>query len=171
LVLISNKLYDWTVAQVGEGASGYVLSEWGVLWQCDNFFWAIKLFLPHCQHTPPLSSHTAKGVGESQFQRLEKRFALCLLCVPNCTPPSISRKCSTVPGKKLNYIMASVAVGIRCMGPLGGKQGFLPHNNHPFWVQFLGVKPYLYPLVILSMYSNLSHAIYLKMHCRLYPTQ
>jgi hypothetical protein len=23
-------LYDWTVAQVGEGASGYVLSEWGV---------------------------------------------------------------------------------------------------------------------------------------------
>ena len=129
LVLISNTLYDWTVAQVGEGASGYVLSEWGVLWQCDNFFWAIKLFLPHCQHTPPLSSHTAKGVGESQFQRLEKRFALCLLCVPNCTPPSISRKCSTVPGKKLNYIMASVAVGIRCMGPLGGKQGFLPSQH------------------------------------------
>ena len=29
-LLISNKLYDWTVAQVGEGASGYVLSEWGV---------------------------------------------------------------------------------------------------------------------------------------------
>jgi len=26
-------------------------------------------------------SPTAKGVGESQFQRLEKRLALCLLCV------------------------------------------------------------------------------------------
>jgi len=74
-------------------------------------------------------SPAAKGVGESQFQRLEKRLALCLLCVPNCTPPSISRKCSTVPGKKLNYIMASVAVGIRCMGPLGGKQGFLPSQH------------------------------------------
>jgi hypothetical protein len=26
-------------------------------------------------------SPTDKGVGESQFQRLEKRLALCLLCV------------------------------------------------------------------------------------------
>jgi hypothetical protein len=27
-------------------------------------------------------SPAAKGVGESQFQRLEKRLALCLLCGP-----------------------------------------------------------------------------------------
>jgi hypothetical protein len=27
--------------------------------------------------------------------------------------------------------MASVAVGIRCMGPLGGKQGFLPYPSGP----------------------------------------
>jgi hypothetical protein len=34
--------------------------------------------------SPPdqrVGGHTAaKGVGESQFQRLEKRLALCLLC-------------------------------------------------------------------------------------------
>ncbi len=30
-------------------------------------------------------SPVAKGVGESQFQRLEKRLALCLLC--GVTPP------------------------------------------------------------------------------------
>ncbi len=29
---------------------------------------------------------TAKGVGESQFQRLEKRLALCLLCAPHSLP-------------------------------------------------------------------------------------
>ncbi len=28
-------------------------------------------------------SPAAKGVGESQFQRLEKRLALCLLCAVN----------------------------------------------------------------------------------------
>ncbi len=28
----------------------------------------------------------AKGVGESQFQRLEKRLALCLLCALNFPP-------------------------------------------------------------------------------------
>ncbi len=30
-------------------------------------------------------SPAAKGVGESQFQRLEKRLALCLLCGENYT--------------------------------------------------------------------------------------
>ncbi len=34
-------------------------------------------------------------------------------------------------GKILSYKMASVAVGIRCMGPLGGKQGFLPYPSGP----------------------------------------
>jgi hypothetical protein len=31
-------------------------------------------------------SPAAKGVGESQFQRLEKRLALCLLCGPGLDP-------------------------------------------------------------------------------------
>ncbi len=33
-------------------------------------------------------SPAAKGVGESQFQLLEKRLALCLLCVPPYPPAS-----------------------------------------------------------------------------------
>jgi hypothetical protein len=40
-------------------------------------------------------SPAAKGVGESQFQRLEKRLALCLLCGMNPqrfpSPPLSSR--------------------------------------------------------------------------------
>ncbi len=55
---------------------------------------SLELGLPHpfsrrrvCPPPPPgpkgrgAHSPAAKGVGESQFQRLEKRLALCLLCV------------------------------------------------------------------------------------------
>ncbi len=37
---------------------------------------SLELGLPHPFSRKP----AAKGVGESQFQRLEKRLALCLLC-------------------------------------------------------------------------------------------
>jgi hypothetical protein len=34
-----------------------------------------------------------------------------------------------VPGTKIYFLMASVAVGISRTGPLGGKQGYLPYPS------------------------------------------
>jgi hypothetical protein len=50
----------------------------------------IRVKLPVCpppyQRVGGAHSPAAKGVGESQFQRLEKRLALCLLCGLQCSP-------------------------------------------------------------------------------------
>ncbi len=49
-------------------------------------------------------SPAAKGVGESQFQRLEKRLALCLLCVAASPACPLSLTCSGCLGAFPNSV-------------------------------------------------------------------
>ncbi len=50
-------------------------------WDSPTPFAASECALPPGPKGGGAHSPAAKGVGESQFQRLEKRLALCLLCV------------------------------------------------------------------------------------------
>ncbi len=61
-------------------------------WDSPTLLAASECALPPGQKGGGAHSPAAKEVGESQFQRLEKRLALCLLCVPGCpvrTGPAI----------------------------------------------------------------------------------
>jgi hypothetical protein len=49
-------------------------------WDSPTPLAASECALPPYQREGGAHSPAAKGVGESQFQRLEKRLALCLLC-------------------------------------------------------------------------------------------
>ncbi len=49
-------------------------------------------------------SPAAKGVGESQFQRLEKRVALCLLCGDRYCPSSRYIRITKWPTLDLNFV-------------------------------------------------------------------
>jgi hypothetical protein len=49
-------------------------------WDSPTPLAASECALPPDQRVGGAHSPAAKGVGESQFQRLEKRLALCLLC-------------------------------------------------------------------------------------------
>jgi hypothetical protein len=62
-------------------------------------------------------SPAAKGVGESQFQRLEKRLALCLLCglgVTRTTMSSAFRKHVSLLWQSLCTADAAVTVSSVC---------------------------------------------------------
>jgi hypothetical protein len=49
-------------------------------WDSPTPLAASECALPPYQRVGGAHSPAAKGVGESQIQRLEKRLALCLLC-------------------------------------------------------------------------------------------
>jgi hypothetical protein len=51
-------------------------------WDSPTPLAASECALPPVPKGGGAHSPAAKGVGESQFQRLEKRLALCLLCGP-----------------------------------------------------------------------------------------
>jgi hypothetical protein len=57
----------------------------GIAWDSPTPLAASECALPPVPNGEGAHSPAAKGVGESQFQRLEKRLALCLLCVYNGT--------------------------------------------------------------------------------------
>ncbi len=53
-------------------------------WDSPTPLAASECALPPVPKGGGAQSPAAKGVGESQFQRLEKRLALCLLCGQDC---------------------------------------------------------------------------------------